>query len=193
MFLQIPGWSETDRCPFLTVSGAVGEPLRMTDRLSDMSLERAPRQAPFVVAGVLLAAILAACSAPADRAATVAGFTGYKWAVVSISYDGKTTPVPEKYSVSLQFSPDGYFGANEPVNYHSGGYRVTPDGFTTSGLTSTLAGYAGRDPVVLLAVSAISAFNNDAPALASVNGNALTVTVGSYTLVAEEDGKQADV
>lgn len=165
----------------------------MIDRPSGMSLDRAARRTPLVVvAGVLLAAILAACSAPAGRAATAAGFVGYKWAVVSISHDGKTTPVPGKYSVFLQFTPDGHFGANEPVNYHSGGYRVTPDGFTTSGLSSTLAGYAGHDPVVLLAVSAIAAFNTVAPALASVNGDALTVTAGSYTLVAEKDGRQAD-
>ena len=74
-------------------------------------------------------------------------------------YDGKTTRVPGKYSVLLQFTPDGQFGANEPVNYHSGGYRVTPGGSTTSGLS---------------------------------NGDALTVTAGSYTLVAEKDGRQAD-
>jgi hypothetical protein len=159
-----------------------------------MSLDRAARRIPLVVVtGVLLAAVLVACSAPAGRAGTVAGFAGYKWTVVSISHDGKTTTVPGKYAVFLQFTPDGHFGANEPVNYHSGGYRVTPDGFTTSGLGSTLAGYAGHDPVVLLAVSAISAFDNEAPVLAGVSGNALTVTAaGSYTLVAERDGWQAD-
>jgi len=69
---------------------------------------------------------------------------------------------------------------------------VTPDGFTTHGLSSTLAGYTGHDPVVLLAISAISAFKDEAPVLASVSGNALTVTTGSYTLVADKDGRQAD-
>ncbi|GIM89841.1 META domain-containing protein [Paractinoplanes toevensis] len=158
-----------------------------------MSLDRVARRTLLViVTGVLLAGVLVASSAPAGRAATAAGFDGYKWTVVSISHDGKTTTVPGKYSVFLQFTPDGHFGANEPVNYHSGGYRVTPDGFTTSGLASTLAGYAGHDRVVLLAVSAISAFDNEAPVPASVSGNSLTVTAGSYTLVAERDGRQAD-
>jgi hypothetical protein len=158
-----------------------------------MSLDRAARRTPLVVvAGVLLAALLAACSAPAGRAATPAGFAGYKWTVVSISHDGRTTTVPGKYSVYLQFAKNGHFGANEPVNYHSGDYRVTPDGFTTSGLSSTLAGYSGHDPVVLLAVAAISALNNKAPVLAGVSGNALTVTAGSYTLVSERNGRQAD-
>ena len=126
-----------------------------------MRLNRAPRRAALAdVTGVLLAAVLAACSAPAGQPTTAARFVGYKWAVESISHDGKTTPVPGKYPVYLQFTPDGHFGANEPVNYHSGSYRVTPGGFTTSGLGQTLAGYAGHDPVVLLSVSAISAFGN---------------------------------
>jgi len=154
-----------------------------------MSRNRVARRTLLaVVAGVLLAA----CSSPADKAATKAEFTGYKWAVVSISHDGETTPIPGSYQVYLQFAPDGHFGANEPVNYHSGNYRVTPDGFTTSGLASTAAGYAGRDPVVLLSVSAISAFNDDVRAQASVSGGALTVVVGGYTLVTRLGGKQSN-
>jgi len=158
-----------------------------------MRLNRAPHRAALAgVTGVLLAAVLMGCSSPAGQPATAAGFTGYKWAVESISHDGKTTPVPGKYSVYLQFTPDGHFGANEPVNYHSGSYRVTQGGFTTSGLGQTLAGYAGRDPVVLLSVSAISAFGNQVRALADVSGSTLTVTAGSYTLIAQQDGRQAN-
>jgi hypothetical protein len=178
--------------PLLTAA-PLWEPLRVIGRLGGMSLDRTTRRAPLVVVtGVLLAAVLSACSAPAERTATAAGFVGYNWAVVSISHEGMTTSVPGTYSVSLQFTPDGHFGANEPVNYHSGQYRVTPDGFTLSGLSATAAGYAGHDPVIVLAVSAVSAFGNEAPVLAAVNGNALTVTVSGYTLVAEKDGRQAD-
>jgi META domain len=158
-----------------------------------MRLNHAPRHAVLAgMAVVLLAAVLMACSSPVDQPTTAAGFAGYKWAVESISHDGKTTPVPEKYSVYLQFTPDGHFGANEPVNYHSGRYRVTQGGFTTNGLAQTLAAYAGRDPVVLLSVSAMSAFNNQVHALANVSGSTLTVTVGSYKLTAQRDGGQAN-
>jgi hypothetical protein len=154
-----------------------------------MSRNRATRRTALaVVVGVLLAA----CSSPAGQATTTAEFTGYKWAVVSISHDGRTTPVPGSYRVYLQFTPDGHFGANEPVNYHSGSYRVTPDGFTTGGLVSTAAGYAGRDPVVLLSVSAISAFGDDVRAQTSVSGGALTVVVGGYTLLTRVDGRQSN-
>jgi heat shock protein HslJ len=124
--------------------------------------------------------------------AATAGFAGYKWTVVTIGHDGKTTPVPARYSVYLQFTPDGHFGANDPVNFHSGRYEVTPGGFTTSELASTLAGYAGSDPVVLLAEDAISAFDAGKRALTRINGDILSITVNGYILIAQRDGTQAN-
>jgi hypothetical protein len=158
-----------------------------------MRLYRVPRRAALAaVTGILLAAVPLGCSSPASRPTAAARFAGYKWSVVSISHNRKSTPVPGKYPVYLQFAPGGHFGANEPVNHHSGSYRVTPGGFTTSGLSQTLVGYAGHDPVVLLSVSAISAFGNGVRALADVRGDILTVAVGGYTLVAHRDGRQAN-
>ena len=113
--------------------------------------------------------------------------------MVSISHDGKTTSVPGTYRVLLLFTPDGHFGANEPINYHGGSYRVTPGGFTTGGMYSTLVSYVGDDPVVLLSVSAIQAFRNEVPALATVSGSTLTITVGGYTLMARRHGRQANL
>jgi hypothetical protein len=154
-----------------------------------MRLDRVPRRAVLAGAmGVLLATAVVACSAPAGKPA----FAGYKWTVVSIGHDGKTTPIPGKFAVYLQFTTDGQFGAHDAVNYHSGSYQATQDGFTTSTLASTAIGYIGRDPVVLLSVPAISAFDGAARAVADVSGNTLTVTVGGYTLVARRDGKQAN-
>jgi hypothetical protein len=158
-----------------------------------MRLYRVPRRAALAaVTGILFAAVLLGCSSPAGQSAVAGDFAGYKWSVVSISHAGKITPVPGKYPVYLQFAPGGRFGANEPVNYHSGSYRVTPGGFTTTSLATTLVGYAGHDPVVLLSVSAISAFGNGVRALADVRGDILTVSVGGYTLTAHRDGRQAN-
>jgi hypothetical protein len=125
---------------------------------------------------------------PAARAA----FTGYKWTVTAIDKSGRKTTVPERYSVGLLFAPDGEFGASDSVNYHSGTYRQADGGFATSSLYTTAIGYAGKDPVVLLAVSAISAFDDGVRATATVNGDQLTVTIGGYTLVARRDGRQAN-
>lgn len=124
--------------------------------------------------------------------AATAGFAGYKWTVVTIGHDGKTTPVPARYPVYLQFTPDGHFGANDPVNFHSGRYTVSPGGFTTSELVSTLAGYAGSDPVVLLAEGAISAFDPGKRALTRIDGDTLSITINGYTLIAQRDGPQAN-
>jgi heat shock protein HslJ len=172
-----------------------------------MRLDRAPRHVALArVAGILLAILLAACSGvtargaadkpppgqpPAGQPSTTAAFVGYKWTVTSISHAGQTTPVPGTYSVYLQFAPNGGFLANEPVNSHGGTYQVTQSGFTIGDLGSTLVGYVGHDPVVLVSMSAMEAFDG-AHARASVSGNTLTVTVGGYTLIAQRDGKQAN-
>lgn len=120
------------------------------------------------------------------------GFAGYKWQVVAIRHDGKQTSIQPRYSVYLQFAPNGQFGANEPVNYHFGNYRVTADGFMTSDVGMTLAAYGGNDPVVPLAENAISAFDNGVDATTGVSGDRLTVSVGGYTLTCQRDGAQAN-
>jgi hypothetical protein len=123
---------------------------------------------------------------------THAGFAGYKWSVVAIGHDGKQTPIPAHYSVYLQFTPNGQFGANEPINYHGGTYRQTADGFVTSDVYTSLVGYEGKDPVVLLSQDAISAFNDGVGATTTVTGDRLTVTVAGYTLTCQRDGAQAN-
>lgn len=128
----------------------------------------------------------AGTAAPATVAAEA--FAGYKWQVVTITRDGKQTPIPARYDVYLSFTRSGQFGANEPINSHGGTYRATSDGFTTGSMTSTAAGYAGHDPVTLLAVGAISAFNPGVDAAATMSGNQLTVTVGGYQLGCQRDG-----
>lgn len=121
------------------------------------------------------------------------GFTGYDWQVVAISHDGKVTSIPARMQVTLQFSPGGQFGANDSVNFHSGTYRTTTDGFTTSVLASTLIGYAGHDPVVLLAMSAIGSFGNGVHATVTLTGDRLVVGVSSYTLTCQRRSpKSAD-
>ena len=121
-----------------------------------------------------------------------AGFAGYKWSVVAIDHAGRETPVPSMYSVSLQFTPAGQFGANDSVNYHSGTYRQIDGGFTTSHLGTTLVGYMGNNPVVLAAQSAIAAFGSGTRATATVTGNRLVVTVAGYMITCQRAGKQPD-
>jgi heat shock protein HslJ len=113
------------------------------------------------------------------------GFIGYDWQVVAISHGGKVTRIPARMQVDLQFSRGGQFGASDSVNFHSGMYRTTSDGFTTSALASTGNGYAGHDPAVLLAISAIGSFANGAHATVKLTGHRLMVGVHSYTLTCQ--------
>jgi META domain len=137
---------------------------------------------------VLIFLAIAGCATTTSGA----GFDGYKWSVVAIDHGGAQTPIPAQYSVFLQFTPAGQFGANDSINYHSGSYRQTGDGFTISQVATTLVGYLGNNPVVLLAQSAIAAFGNGSRATATVTGNQLTVTVAGYLLTCQRAGKQAN-
>ena len=131
---------------------------------------------------------LAACGSSTSARPVSPGFTGYDWQVVAISHGGKVTSIPARWRVALQFSPGGQFGANDSVNFHSGTYRATRDGFTTSGMGATAAGYAGHDPAVLLAISAIGSFDNGVHATVKLTGDRLVVGVDSYTLTCQRRG-----
>jgi hypothetical protein len=131
----------------------------------------------------------AASPAPIALASSAAaGFPGYHWLVVAIGHDGNVTSIPARFNVDFRFSPSGRFLANDPVNSHSGTFRRTDGGFTTSALASTAAGYIGHDPVMLLSQNAMTAFGNGTHATAQVTGNRLVVTVGSYTLTCLRHG-----
>jgi hypothetical protein len=56
-----------------------------------------------------------------------------------------------------------------------------------------LVGYAGHDPAVLLAISAIGSFGNGAHATVELTADRLVVGVGSYTLTCQRRGPQGDV
>jgi hypothetical protein len=100
-------------------------------------------------------------------------------------------PRPSRLQVALRFSPGGQFGANDSINFHSGRYRRTSDDFTTSALSTTSVGYAGHDPVVLLAISAIGSFDNGVHAPAALTAGRLVVAVGSYTLTCQRRSPSA--
>ena len=136
---------------------------------------------------------LAACGSATSARSVSPGFSGYVWQVVAISHGGKVTSIPGRLQVALRFSPGGQFGANDSINFHSGTYRVAGSGFTTSALSSTLVGYAGHDPAVLLAISAIGSFGDGARATAVLTGDRLVVGIGSYTLTCQRRGPQANV
>jgi heat shock protein HslJ len=169
-----------------------------------MSAMRARRAVP-VLHTVRFLAFISACSCAAllalaacgsarspepttSASPALAGFTGYDWRVVAIRREGQVTRIPARLDVDLRFSRNGRFLADDPVNSHSGAFRITPGGFATGVLGVTLVGYAGHDPVILLSQNAISAFDNGAQAAVRVTGNRLVVSVASYTLTCQRHG-----
>jgi heat shock protein HslJ len=148
----------------------------------------------FCMASLTLAACGSATSPKPTTSASSAsgGFTGYNWLVVAIRHEGKATSIRARVGVDLRFSRNGRFLANDPINSHSGTFRVTPGGFTTSALGVTAVGYAGHDPVILLTQSAISAFDNGAHAAVRVTGKRLVISVASYTLTCQRHGPAGD-
>ena len=152
-----------------------------------------PGFAALAGVGIVLASLaLSACGSATSARPAPPGFTGYDWNVVAISHGGKATSIPARLQVALQFSPGGQFGANDSINFHSGTYRTTGNGFTTSDLISTAVGYVGPDPAVLLAESAIGSFDNGAHATVKLTGDHLVVSIGSYTLTCQRGGPRAD-
>jgi hypothetical protein len=140
----------------------------------------------------LLSLALVACGSASTARSVSPGFVGYNWQVIAISRDGEVTSIPARLHVALRFSPGGQFGADDSVNFHSGTYRATNVGFTTSSLTSTLIGYAGHDPAVLLSVSAIGTFSDGVRATTELIADRLRVRVGPYTLTCKRRGLLSD-
>ncbi len=150
------------------------------------------RKAAIAAAVALSALAAAGCTTPhpaassrqpegggANASATThARFVGYKWLVTSITSHGKQMPMPDEdlaNKVYVLFTPNGQFAADDPINIHEGHYRLVGDGFTTNGLIVSAVGYAGNNPVMLLAINAISAFNDGVHAAATVTGNRLDI------------------
>lgn len=119
---------------------------------------------------------LAACASAAP------GYTGYTWTVGSISHDGKVTAIPARVQAYLQLSPGGQFTASDGSHAYSGTYSAAGDAFTTSQAAVTANGYGGKDPFLLLTITAMGALGSPARYPVTLRGDRLAVQAGSYTL-----------
>lgn len=153
-------------------------------------------KAAIPAAVVLIAMAAGGCAALANTATSAANpsgtshgrFVGYKWLVTAITSRGRRTPVPASKQVYVLFTPNGQFGANDPINFHQGTYRQVDGGFTTNGLISTAAGYIGDNQTIIAARDAIQAFEDGVHATATVTGNRLAISVDGFLLDCQRDG-----
>jgi len=125
---------------------------------------------------------------PSAAPASETGFVGYKWTVTAISDGGPAVSVPARDDVFLAFTRDGQFVANEPVNTHGGPYWVTPSGFTTEQVATTLVLGGADDPGGVQAIRAIEAVTAGTHASVDITGNSMVVRENGYTLTCRRDG-----
>jgi hypothetical protein len=147
------------------------------------------RPNPRATALALLTAVVlvagCGCSARLGRSPSSPGAAGvgHKWRLTQVAADGKTAPIPESITATVQFTADGQFLADDSVNALSGTWMSTPTGYRVRSSGSTFVVYAGQDSTKLEAISAI-----DSVTLALVDvaaegtGNALTLAGPKYTL-----------
>lgn len=153
-------------------------------------------KAAIPAAVVLIAMAAGGCAALANTATSAANrsttahgrFVGYKWLVTAITSHGRQTPIPANKEVYVLFTPNGQFGANDPINFHQGTYRQVDGGFITNGLMSTAAGYFGDDQTIIVAMDAIQAFEDGVHATATVTGNRLAISVDGFLLDCQRNG-----
>ena len=129
-------------------------------------------------------ASVVSAAAPSAFAALHTGFVGWQWAVTAIANGGAAVPVPAGDGVYLEFTRDGLFIANEPVNTHSGAYHVTSEGFSTGEMATTAVGGGAADKAGQLAILAFDSFSQHPGTRATVDvtGKQMTVTENGFTL-----------
>jgi hypothetical protein len=79
------------------------------------------------------------------------------WLLASVSQGSTTVSIPASFAAVLSFpSPDEIL-MSDGVNAIDGKLTLTPTGFTTSNVGTTLTGYVGPDPRRLLTIRAMAA------------------------------------
>jgi hypothetical protein len=80
-----------------------------------------------------------------------------RWRLTAVTDRRGTTRLPTSIDAWLELPSDGEFLASDDVNAISGHFTTTSAGFDVSQAATTLAGYAGNDPVELAAITGIRA------------------------------------
>ncbi len=140
-------------------------------------------------------------------------YAGRHWRLTSVSHNGATVAIPARVGATIDFSASAHYcgrgalfgqcpgkiGINDSVNFLSGSYRLTVDGFATTDVGTTLVLYAGPDTTRKLVISAMdqvaygrvasTGFSGNADVRASVDRDVLTLTVPDYVLTLTAQGK----
>jgi hypothetical protein len=123
---------------------------------------------------------------------------GWKWDVTAITDSQGRFDVPARLAASIVFPEGGgHVGGNDGVNYSYGVLRVSGDGYDVSDVGTTLAGYIGKDPIVLRTIAGVDALfqspNSGAfmHVTAKLDGDTLTLSAGDVTVTATRGESEA--
>jgi hypothetical protein len=148
-----------------------------------------------VVMGIMLTIVLGvgslrSSSHPNQQSTDIPSGVEGHWLLASIKRGDTHVAVPSRLRATLALLPSGKLEISDTVNSLSGRYIKTGSGFTTSGMATTLALYAGSDSTQQLVIDAIDAiaYGSATGTAAAVDcraqlvGGRLLVTIAPYEL-----------
>ncbi len=144
-----------------------------------------PRGIALVLLSGLVLVAACGCAARVSRSPSSSGpvGVGHKWRLTEVAADGKTAPIPESITATIQFTADGQFLADDSVNAVFGTWVGTPAGYRVGSSGTTLVAYAGPDSTRLEVMSAIGSVTvAAADVTAHGSETTLTLAVPKYTL-----------
>lgn len=160
---DLPGAGRRRALPLLTAAGVIAVVLLA------VLLTRAHRDGPGPQAGAPLP--------PASPGVVSAGYRDSHWRLTAVTDRRGTTAIPASVDAWLELAADGELLASDAVNTINGRFTATGAGFDVTDTVTTLAGYAGEDPVQRAVVTGIGAVTTGPPAAPSNGPEAQPVHV----------------
>jgi hypothetical protein len=131
---------------------------------------------------------------PASSRVVGVGYLGSRWRLTGVADARGTTEIPASIDAWLDLAADGTFLASDGCNAISGAFDTTSIGFDITHPLSTLTGCAGKDPVMMAAITGIGAMTwaSAEPtvhiAVLSADREQLTVQAGGMRLAFDRTG-----
>jgi hypothetical protein len=152
-----------------------------------------------IAAGLALATAVSSCSDARGPARAARGtdlqpssIVGLEWRIAEVRRDASSVTIPREQGGSFALSADGGLVADDTLNNYAARFTATTTGFHVTNTTSSGAGYAGHDPIMLALIDGTRALTGEgADVVARRVGTQLDLSVGRYHLVAVPVGPVA--
>jgi hypothetical protein len=187
-------------CPVIVSAPALDNVRAAGNRSQGMSPVRAAVKFRLIasVVALALAVALAACASGPERAGTprttgsqLTGIVGFRWQITEIRHGPRTVTIPRGRGAYFALTTDGTLVADDTVNYHSGRFTPTADGYHVTTMATTLVGYSSHDPVTLAVIDGTLALTDQGTDVAvHLAGDRLGLSAGTYRITAVRVGPE---